>query len=629
MTELLVEMGWGGLVQEPDTITWSDITDYVDVVQGVSITRGASDELAETQPGTATLILDNLDGRFTPGNPASPYWPHVRRNAPIRISVVTGAVTYPRFYGLVNEFPAAWSGLMSTVSISCTDLFKRLNRLPALRSVLAEEILIQAAEADSATVKLAAYYPLGEESGATSAGDLSGIGGGPLVMTQALSGGSADFGGEGPPALGAGAVSFEPETDREGKYLLGDLGAQFELDDVSSWQTIEGWFKTATPERAILGLHSANLDHQLVFAIDADGALCIEHTDIGGTRTVTVSISARVDDDAWHHFLFDAEAGGLWLDGVALFVNPTLITLMSALRILHVGAFRGIRLFSGQIAHVCLWHSLLGTPSTLAAAHWEAGTTAFAGEPADERIVRLARYVGLHQVDIVGDVHDSIAGQGAAGTTVTARMREVETTEAAKLFAERDSYGIAYHSRDVRYNPDPADDAFTIEYADLETPDFLLADDDQKLVNTVTASRPGGATQRVTDPVSVERDGPYEQQLDVLKMDDAGALAAAQWMVSRYADPAPELREVPVEAYTLPIYADVLGADIGSVLTVTDLPAQAPEPSMRVIVEGYSEVIKQGSHQVRFLTSAAITDSVWILDDPTYSVLDVSTRLAY
>ena len=84
---LLVEMGWGGLVQYPSTITWTDISPYVDILkQGVAITRGATDELSETQPGTATLRLDNEDGRFTPGY-AGPYSPYVRRNAPIRISV--------------------------------------------------------------------------------------------------------------------------------------------------------------------------------------------------------------------------------------------------------------------------------------------------------------------------------------------------------------------------------------------------------------------------------------------------------------------------------------------------------------------------------------------------------------
>jgi hypothetical protein len=47
---------------------------------------------------------------------------------------LVGAEVRPRFYGLVNEFPVGFEGLSSTVMITATDLFKRLNRRPALRS---------------------------------------------------------------------------------------------------------------------------------------------------------------------------------------------------------------------------------------------------------------------------------------------------------------------------------------------------------------------------------------------------------------------------------------------------------------------------------------------------------------
>lgn len=626
---LLVEMGWGGLVQAPDTITWTDISQYVDLVSGVSITRGASDELAEIQPGTATLVLDNVDGRFTPGNTASPYWPHVRRNAPIRISVVVDGVTFPRFYGMVNEFPAEWHGLLSKVQITCTDLFKRLNRLPELRSVLTEEMLIED-EGTPTSRKLAAYYPLAEASDATSAGDLSSTGCLPLEIRQAFDGGSVSFGSDGPPALGAGAASFDPATDRAGQYLLADLGPEFEADDVDSWQIYECWFKTSTPGRAIMGLHSPNLDYQWVFALDESGELVIEHTNIGGGRGSAFTGSGVLTDDQWHHVLYDAASATLWVDGAQSGTPWTgIITVMYGLRTLHVGAFRGTRLFAGEIAHAAVWHTAASYSATMAPLHWEAGTNAFGGETADQRIMRLARYAGLDEVTIYGTTHDPVAGQGEPGSTVAARMREVELTEGARLVAERTTFGLAYQSRDLRYNPILIDDAFTLDYADLETPDFRLADDDQKLCNIASVSRPGGANQRVTDPASIAQYGQYETQLDVLKMNDAGALSVAQWLVSRYADPPPELREVPIEAYTLPSYTDILAADISSCITIQQLPAQAPAAEMRVTVEGYTETIQQGSHLIRYVTSATLTDSVWILDDPTYSVLDTSTRLAY
>lgn len=230
---------------------------------------------------------------------------------------------------------------------------------------------------------------------------------------------------------------------------------------------------------------------------------------------------------------------------------------------------------------------------------------------------------------IWGSTHDPIASQGPGGSSVVARMREVESTESGRLYAERDWYGLAYQSRDVRYNPDPLSEVFTIDYADLETSRVQLADDDQKLCNSVDAVRPGGATQRVTAPSSILAFGEYEESLNILKTSDNSVLDAAYWRVSRYADPVPELREVPIEAYTMPSYLDILDADISSYFSVTNLPAQAPAASVRVTVEGYTETIKERSHVIQFHTSATINDSVWVLDDPVYSVLDSTTRLAY
>jgi len=229
-----------------------------------------------------------------------------------------------------------------------------------------------------------------------------------------------------------------------------------------------------------------------------------------------------------------------------------------------------------------------------------------------------------------GSTFDPTASQGPGGSSVMARMREVEATESARLFAERDYYGLAFQSRDLRYNPDPASEVFVIDYADLETPDVELSNDDQKMVNSLQASRPGGAVQRVTAPSSIAAFGTYDPgDLSILKTTDNSVLDAANWRVSRYAVPQSELREVPIEAYTMATYLDILDADISSYFSVSNLPSQAPASSIRCTVEGYTETIKHRSHRIQFHTSAAFTDSVWVLDDPTYSVLGSTTRLAY
>lgn len=54
---------------------YTDITSYV---RSIDIRVGRSDELDQFVGGTATIVLDNRDGRFTPGNTSSPYSPNVK-----------------------------------------------------------------------------------------------------------------------------------------------------------------------------------------------------------------------------------------------------------------------------------------------------------------------------------------------------------------------------------------------------------------------------------------------------------------------------------------------------------------------------------------------------------------------
>ncbi|MET9088149.1 hypothetical protein ABZX77_40770 [Streptomyces sp. NPDC004237] len=815
---LLTEVGWGGLVQAPATITWTDISTFVDMVTGVTINRGASDELSETQPGTATLRLGNEDGRFTPDNAASPYSPFVRDNAPIRISVavmptqsgsapypiaqlgdafddsrvntavwttntggagvetsearlritlapgvdtnftsarqwklqgskltaklaavpalngssncaasmwvlavtsgtrigwrydastgvlaamsqtsfsdatptnltysaidhawvrvresggtvywetsgdgyawttqrtlatpswvttdtvaadfpttrtggtsgyiewaLVGAEIRPRFYGIVNEFPVDFEGLSSHVTITCTDLFKRLNRLPTLRSMLTEEV---------ANYVPTAYYPLTESPGSTSAGDVSGNGLSSMAITQVSSGGALTMGTDtGPDATGDSTPTLTPSTATAGLYLTVDLGAPVQQQLTASVFALEGWFKTTTTGRAILGLYSPDLQCVQVVSLSASGALQIEWTDSGSsTLTVeTIAGTSGLNDGKWHHFGWTQSlSGSVSVDGVIVDASVP-VTDGFDQRFLHVGGYRGTRLWSGSLAHVALYARDMG--GSVLATHYASGMTGNAGETADTRIGRFCEYVGLVNVIVQGTTFDPIASQGEGGMGVVARMREVESTESAKLFAARDEYLMTFQSRDLRYNPAPAGEAFTIAYADLETKEVGLAKDDQKRCNSIEASRPGGATQKVTAPSSILAFGVYDPgALSILKTSDNSVLDAAAWRVSRYANPGIELREVPIEAYSLSTYLAILGADISSYFSVTSMPAQAPASSVRVTVEGYTETIKEKSHRIQFHTSTTNNDSVWVLDDTTYSVLDSTTRLAY
>ncbi|MEU6344488.1 hypothetical protein ABZ883_26470 [Streptomyces sp. NPDC046977] len=816
MSLVLVDAGFGGTVTDPDNIPWVDISRYVDLVTGVSIQRGASDEQSDIQPATCSMTLNNQDGRFTADLSTSPYSPNVVMNTPIRVSVATmdapsgsapwalsklcddfdddrintarwtvagsvtetggriripaaagvtssltstrqwtltgsfttvrvstapsptgastctasfmvnavtagtrigfivntvagtlqcrsevggsdggattdtwdplgfqylrireisgtvyweasgdgygwfvlrsastpswvgtnqvtlqlaatrtggattfaefdlvGAVVHPRFWGMVNEWPNAWKGLQSTVSITATDMFKWLNLQPSLRSMLAEEILRDGP---------LAYYPLNEPAESTSAGDLAAGGAGPLATIQAGSGGTLTFASaSGPPATGDQAPVFTPASATAGKYLRGDLGDTFFDLSVHAGQVgylfWECWFSTSTTDRIMFALSSKNSEWISKWMLESGtGKLKVVNTPGFGATPITYVIpTANLADGQLHHMLYDQAASAFWIDGVPVSSPPGVGALVD-LRTLSVGGYNGTQLWSGTIAHLAFYSPALFAGDLTD--HYDAGFDGYAGEPADFRIERLGYYTGLSTATALGQTFDPIASQGTGGARALEMMKQVETTEGAKLFADRDWAGVTFQSRDLRYNPTPE---VELSYGDLETDDIEGSLDDQKMVNTVVASRPGGATQRVVDQASRARYGPVERQLDILKTSDNAVLDAANWLVNRYANPHGEIREVPIEAYSMgtATYRDLLDLGLSGIITVTDLPAQSPTPEQTLFIEGYTETIYVRRHRIQFHTSRSVNDSVWVLDDPLYSVLGSTTRLAY
>ncbi|MFF7200525.1 carbohydrate binding domain-containing protein [Streptomyces sp. NPDC008141] len=765
MTRLAVLAGFGSTLGTPaGSIAWTDISQWVDIQQaGITVTRGAQDEQAESQTGTATLTLDNSDGRFTSGLATSPYFPNVRKNVPIWVRLVitaknlmpnpsfedgvtawtgsgtptraasathvhTGSqamlitwgatvpqtVTSPVFYGLevgqrytystyvwvptgdctvqvtvaggaagsisslydqwqrltvswtatttsyqvrvrnsgtpaagdqvwvdagqveegssatafdadgpqyhgrlwgmVNNWPTQWNGMESKVVITCSDRFKMLGKSP-LRTMLTEEVLLD---------DPLGYYPLSEPSESTSAGDLSGTTAGPLTISAVGSGGDAAFAsGEDAGPDGLGALTLSAVNASNGKYLAADLGSDYEEATRGAYVFAECWFKTSIAGRVFFGLTSVDNRFQLVFSLDATGKMTIETTRTGEALVPATVLSPNLANGQWHQFVYDEFLGNIWVDGVSY---PVLVDVVAGLRLLTVGAFTNSRLYNGSLAHLALYAPDPGDVAQYVG-HYATGTTLHIGEDADDRAARIASYVGA-TVTAQGVTFGGMASQAALGSAPLQHLQDVARTESAKLFADRESSAIVLQSRDVRYNPTTA---VTLTHADLETDDVRFDDDDQKLVNVFVGSRPGGATQRIVDQASRDAYGTYEQSETLLKETDHEVVAAGQWVVNRFADPPAEMRQLPVEAYTLPLatYRALLGAEISTVIDVTGLPDEANAAAVTVTVEGYTETIRYRQHHINFHTSRADTAAVWVLNDPVYSVLGTTTRLAY
>jgi hypothetical protein len=540
----------------------------------------------------------------------------------------TAATVHHRFYGMVTSWPMQWGGLHSTVALTASDMFKLLARRPQLGPMLVEEVLSEGA---------VVYYPLSEPEESTSAGDQSGSAFPALTIQQAGVGGTLTFGqGIGPPSDGLSTPVFTPASSTAGKYLYTDLQIRGLTTDgstgepaTSGTQIFECWFSTSTSGRTILAWSDnapTSLSMSIRFGLESGtGKLRIVER-LFGSDTAIVAATPNLADGAVHHMVWIESGSWVYVDGVLYSVATS--SSYTGLRQLSVGGFQNTELWSGSISHVAAYVATGGIPSVASVVeHYTAGTTGHSGESSSTRIARLASYADITEVTTAG-TFSSVASQSELGSTPMAHMRDVEKTEGGKLFCDRSSAALVFQGRTVRYNPVPA---LSIAYQDLETPDVEFADDDQKLVNRVVGSRPGGATQTVESAASIAAYGPYQQDLDILKVTDAEVLDAAHWTVIRYADPLPELRQLPVIANTLSTatYRALLDADISTVFTVTGLPAEAPASTVSVTVEGYTENISEQQHAIDFHTSRSDTDSVWVLDDPTYSVLGSTTRLAY
>jgi hypothetical protein len=105
---------------------WTDITPYL---KSFSVKRGRNFELDRTEAGTATVVLDNSDGRFEPLNPYGAYYGSLKRYRRVRLRAFWAGSFYPIFNGFITQLPETILGLANAeASISLSDGFVALSQ---------------------------------------------------------------------------------------------------------------------------------------------------------------------------------------------------------------------------------------------------------------------------------------------------------------------------------------------------------------------------------------------------------------------------------------------------------------------------------------------------------------------
>src|SRR6266568_1062288 len=113
--------------------TWIDITDFVYQRDAITIGRGRPNEASTISPGALGLTINNRDGRFSPRNPAGPYFGDLGRNNQLRLSAPTDPLMSTldyRFWGEVPAWPPQWdtTGQDVFTQITVAGIIRRLTQ---------------------------------------------------------------------------------------------------------------------------------------------------------------------------------------------------------------------------------------------------------------------------------------------------------------------------------------------------------------------------------------------------------------------------------------------------------------------------------------------------------------------
>jgi hypothetical protein len=595
-----------------------DISTYARLVEGYTFKRGRQDEMSAPTAGDMTLVLDNIDGRFTVGSTIIATPSPIKNDRQIRVKVTpSGGTAVTRFTHYVQNWPVEWpdgSDQFAVASITGTDAQAKAERWPF------ESVIQTAVRADSPN----AYYPGSEAAGATGIGDASTNA--QAALNVAGTGTAPVFGSS---TLGDGfsAPRFSKGQYLEGTVDLGSIPTSVTLEAVvSSTDTSAGPFLETSISSWVLGY----------IDVTTQGSL-----GISDGSSILQAIDSNREDGNPHHIavIFTATTVALYVDG-SLVTSTATTNVLSQFVTLRVGGAphyagfggapwigRSPESYIGTIGRVAIWGSALTGAQIAAHAAAVAGYT---GDTSDARITRIANAASIPLGTLDAGL-TTITPFETAPSSVAEAWRQVADAEMGLAYING-SGALDFHNRNrvaAKTSPDVTIDAnFLAEGTRFEY-------DMQGVLNYLEVVAAGTGVTQVARNVTSEvtnKHGRYPDSRNYLVRTDAEALDRGNWIVSTHAEPAARVGQLAFDVMTMTAaqQQSMLTLEADSWLRVTGLPGQTPGGTTAdFIVQGLAEALNAGEWTLTLnaANKPALFPTPWILDDTTYSVLDSTTRI--
>ena len=615
--DVIIEMAIGADPDaDPTTWSWTDITDYVLTRDGITITRGRQDRFATTAPAQMSLTLNNVGGRFVVRNPAGAYYPLLRRNVPIRVSVDPGSGAVPRFTGFADNLPLAndTSGNDAHVTLKASGLLKRLSRPSA-------QILSSPRRYIPSTSPIV-YWPL--EEGPTAGYGAPDVGTGRLVPWTGKhpSGAVATFARWGTGNLGPW---LPPTFAFPGATGLNILVGRVDMGGSPTEWAVHFMYAGSTGSQDLtLDINPGYLDNTLAWpqlTLDpANGLLLVT---FNGEPETSSSVPGLFDG-LGHSIRISAVQSVTkvhWLvhiDGIEAQDDVTsgVMTLPPIFAVALVSTASG----GASVGHLAVWDSL---PAANALADACLG---WPDEPAGWRLERLCLDEFIIPFTSVGGgnflvQHNRLEDTQHMGAQPYAAFlpiaREAEDVDGG-ILAEATTGELEYLNGRDRYNRD-VDLALDYNQGHVSPP-FEPADDESGIVNDVTASRSGGGSDvgRYVDEAHVAAEGRYDEGITVNVATEDDLADQASWRV--HVGTVPELRFPRLTlnlARNTGLIDDWLACNLSSRVTIDNPPPELPPDLIDQHIVGYTETLSQFVWKVEANLEPASPYTVGIWEDTT------------
>ncbi len=613
--------------------TWTDITEDVLADEGLSFSRGARSVGGKPGPGLADLRVKNwaegskVAGRWTPGVAAGPWHP-LKLKRRIRIQARYAGGSWVNLWGgHITDFVPSWIGAGKAVcDPSASDLLSALSLLKAFpNAILAEQLY------DDPVL----CYPLDDSEGSVTAGDRTSSNRPSLTVEQIGTGGAIDFGAGSVGPEGATCAAFTRVDASNGKYLALDAGVSTPFGATVAVVVLPS--SASAQMTALAGVYEM-FGSAITLGTSSTGkARASVSIPLEGISLTVVGTSTLATDDVSHLALTMSISGTtvtvtLYVNGAPEASGTFARGLVPNVQDLRVGGTAAGDVWDGQIANVAVYDTAL---SAARIASHALAVTGWAGELTGGRFQRLARLAGVPSglISVTSSAGGTTMGaQPVGGKTLTTALNEVATTDQGATDIDRSGL-LRFAGRDLRRG---AASVVTLDARTDILNDFEgLPYNDEGLLNDVTVSRIGGATQRAVNQASVDEYGTISDSIEVWLNDDDAALRLAEWLANINAEPQLRAPVIKVSMAALAArspskVAAVMALERGQRITVSDLPDGLPATTLDLFVEGLSDAWGKNDW-VRTITTSSLwrNGAVWILGDPFYGVLGSTTILGH